>query len=490
MFDSVRVRLTLWFTGILALILAVFATGVHLLVSQRLYGELDKSLRSTTDVIAASLKHEVDEHQGRVAGEQLFAGVLQTIHQAAFPRQAISVFDGARLVAAKPGLDGRTLPREGVGSAGLWNLPGAGGDQRIAVVDVMLPAAGRTYTIAVAEPVERTRAELADVRGILFIAVPFALLLAAGSGYVLARKSLAPVAAMTEQVNLMPSGRPGERLRVANPHDELGRLAVTFNGLLHRLDEALDQQRRFMADASHELRTPISISRTAAEVTLEGGDRDAAEYREALSVVAAQMQRLTRVVHDMFTLARADSGAYAVERRPFYLNDAVAEAMAAARLLAIPKQIRLHSRPLPESPYFGDEDLIRQLIVILLDNAIKYTPDGGSVDISIEPGYTILVSDTGIGMPEEAQEKIFERFYRIGKARSRSAANRSGGAGLGLAIGRWIAQVHGGTLRVRCSKPGEGSTFGVELPTNESVRGASFVSNAQRPGPMSSGSLL
>jgi signal transduction histidine kinase len=165
----------------------------------------------------------------------------------------------------------------------------------------------------------------------------------------------------------------------------------------------------------------------------------------------------------MFTLARADSGAYAIERRSFYLNDAVAEALAAAQLLALPKRIQLRSSPLAEMPYFGDEDLIRQLIVILLDNAIKYTPEGGCVEISVEPDHTIVVSDTGVGIPEEAHERIFDRFYRIDKARSRSSAKRSGGAGLGLAIARWIAQIHGGTVSVRNSKPGHGSVFAAKL---------------------------
>jgi signal transduction histidine kinase len=153
-----------------------------------------------------------------------------------------------------------------------------------------------------------------------------------------------------------------------------------------------------------------------------------------------------------------------MQRSSFYLNDVIEEALTAARLLAVPKQITLRSGPLREAPYVGDEDLIRQLILILLDNAIKYTPEGGTAEIRLDPGYSIVVTDTGIGVPEDAREKIFDRFFRVDKARSRSSANRSGGAGLGLSIARWIAGVHGGTASLDSSTPGQGSVFVVKLP--------------------------
>lgn len=465
MLSSVRVRLTLWHTGMLALILGVFGGGVYVLISQKLYRELDNSLHSASDVISASLRHEIEEHRGRVDGEAMFTKVLRTIHQGAFPRQAISVFAGDRLVGSKPGASGMVIERlPPAANHAHGTIPGPDGAQRYSVTSVDVPLAGTKYQIVVAAPMERARAELAELRGILVVAVPFALALVTCCGYVLARKSLAPVVAMSEQVDRITAAKLGARITVANPRDELGRLAETFNRLLARLDEAFEQQRRFMADASHELRTPISVCRTAAEVTLNGPDRPAAEYKEALSVVAAQTQRLTRVVNDMFTLARADSGAYVLERRTFYLNDVIEEALAAARLLAAPRRITLSRGPMEESPYFGDEDLIRQLILILLDNAIKYTPEGGSAEVRLEPGYSIVVSDTGIGIPEEARGKIFERFYRIDKARSRSSANRSGGAGLGLAIARWITGIHGGSVSVRESTVGAGSVFVAVLP--------------------------
>jgi signal transduction histidine kinase len=461
MFNSVRIRLTFWYTGIFGLVLLLFAGGLYVVFSQRAQHEQDRALAAALDVCAASLGHEIEEHEGKDIGERNFEGVLRTIHQASFPRQAISVFDGDRLIASKPGAAG-TISRPPPAGPAFTTI----GHQRIGVQRIRLEIARAEYLFVAAEPLDHVQSEVREIAGILLFAVPLALSLAAAAGYVLARKSLAPVVAMSDQVDRITAGNLGERLSVVNRRDELGRLAATFNRLLERLDEAFDQQRRFMADASHELRTPIAVSRTAAEVMLDGPDGGPAEYREALAVVAKQMQRLSRVVNDMFLLARADSGEYIVHRREFYLNDVIEEAVTAARLLADVKRIRMSAAPMAESPYEGDEDLIRQLLLILLDNAVKYTPENGAVEIALEPGYAITVSDTGAGVPDDAREKIFRRFVRVDKARSRSAPGQSGGAGLGLAIARWIAGVHQGTVALRSSSR-DGSVFAVELPWSE-----------------------
>jgi signal transduction histidine kinase len=457
-FNSVRIRLTLWHSGIFGLVLLLFAGGLYVVFSRRVHDELDRSLVSALDVCAASLAHEIEEHEGKDIGERNFEGVLRTIHQASFPRQAISVFVNGRIVASKDGAGGRVI--EAPPAPEPFSTIG---DQRLATRRVHLDVARADYLFVAAEPLDKAQSEIRDIARILLIAIPLALGLAAAAGYALARKSLAPVVAMSEQVDRITAGRLGERLSSVNQRDELGRLASTFNSLLGRLDQAFDQQRHFMADASHELRTPIAVSRTAAEVMLDGRDGAPAEYREALAVVAKQMQRLSRVVNDMFVLARADSGEYTVERREFYLNDVVEEAVTAARLLAAAKRIRVAAAPMPESPYEGDEDLVRQLLIILLDNAVKYTPVDGAVTVTLEPGYTIAVADTGPGVPGDAREKIFDRFVRVDKARSRSTPGQGGGAGLGLSIARWIAGVHGGRVILRSTSP-QGSVFAVELP--------------------------
>jgi signal transduction histidine kinase len=462
-FNSVRIRLTFWYTGIFGLVLLLFAGGLFVVFSRRVRAEQDQTLTAAIDVCAVSLRHEIEEHKGKAPGEENFVGVLRTIHHSSFPRQAISVFEGTRLVAYKAGAAGAIVTAP-VPTAPFSTRRTDAGEERLAVRQIPIDVAPAEYLFVAAEPMDRVHSEIRDIAGILLVAVPLALALAAASGYALARKSLAPVVAMSEQVDRMGAGRLGARISVANQRDELGRLAATFNRLLGRLDEAFEQQRRFMADASHELRTPIAVSRTAAEVMLDGNGGGPAEYREALAVVAKQMQRLSRVVSDMFLLARADAGEYVPQRRRFYLNDVIEEAVTAARLLAATKRIQVSVEPLTESPYEGDEDLVRQLLLILLDNAVKYTPEGGSVNVALRPGYVVSVVDTGVGVPEEAREKIFTRFFRVDKARSRSAADRSGGAGLGLAIARWIVAVHGGGVALRASSPA-GSTFEVDLPS-------------------------
>jgi heavy metal sensor kinase len=259
-----------------------------------------------------------------------------------------------------------------------------------------------------------------------------------------------------------------QRLPITNANDELGRLAATFNELLGRLDESLSQQRRFMADASHELRTPLSVMRTATGVTLEQEQRSESEYRDALKVIDEQARRLTRIVADMFTLARADAGRRALNRSDFYLDELLWECVRAASVLGSHKGVTIEVGELVEVPYRGDEGLLRQLILNLLDNAIKHTPSGGKVRVSLESQnsqYKIIVSDSGTGIPPEAQPHIFERFYRVDKSRSRTEASDLGaGAGLGLSIARWIAETHHGRVELE-SSGSKGSVFVASFPS-------------------------
>jgi heavy metal sensor kinase len=283
----------------------------------------------------------------------------------------------------------------------------------------------------------------------------------------LARKSLAPVMAMAERARKIGAENLGEQLPVANPRDELGQLAVTFNELLARLYEAFERQRRFMADASHELRTPLSVMSATAGVILRKRRREEEEYREAIQTMNEQTRRLSRIVKDMFTLARADAGSYPLDKRSLYLNDLLEDVARAARLLAAEKNVELEITNGVEAGFHGDEDLLRQMILNLVDNAIKHTPPGGAVRMSLteEPrDYVISVSDTGPGIPPEAQARVFERFYRIDKTRSHSEDGHGAGAGLGLAIASWIAQAHAGKLELARSDH-NGATFTVRLPS-------------------------
>jgi two-component system, OmpR family, sensor kinase len=279
---------------------------------------------------------------------------------------------------------------------------------------------------------------------------------------------------MVERARRMSAEDLSARLPVANRRDELGRLAETFNELLGRLEASVTAQRQltatqrqFMADASHELRTPVTTTRTAAYVALQQPHRDEGDYRETLAIIEQQATRLSRIVDDMFTLARADAGTYPLRQMPMYLDEVVEDEVRAARVLASTRDVSIEAATVASAAVTGDEDLIRRLLVNLLDNAIRYTPGGSIVRVDLEQapgGYSLSISNPGPGIPPEIQPHIFERFYRVDAARTRRG-NADGGAGLGLALARWIAEAHCGRLMLARSSE-EGTTFTAFLPAS------------------------
>lgn len=467
--STIRFRLTVWYVAASASILLAFSAGVYWLFSRALYERLDSTLRSAAQVTALSLNHELEEHGGREAGEESVRLVLHTMYQTSFPRTSIAVWDGERLVAEKigsAGLPARNVPHTEAEASGIHTIRVDGAPYRLSFSEAPVPLIQGSYQVTVNESLNNLEAELANLRSILLIAVPFCIVLAAAGGFLLARQSLIPVSQMALTVDHISSANLEQRVPIYNPSDELGRLGETFNRLLDRLEQAFGQQQRFMADASHELRTPLSVALTAAQFTLQKPDRDPREFREALSLIQEQLRRLKRVVEDMFTLAQVDAGAYQPDIAPLYLDEIAGEAVRAAHVLARAKHIELiTSLQTGEYEYEGDEGLLRQLLLILLDNAVKYTPNGGQIHLTLKPfdgGYAVEVQDTGPGIEPADQALIFDRFYRVDKARSRRDPGAGSGAGLGLSIARWIAELHGGSISLESSA--SGSTFRICLP--------------------------
>jgi heavy metal sensor kinase len=326
---------------------------------------------------------------------------------------------------------------------------------------------GDAWSLVVLRSLHPQRELLEQIRLTFAWLIPLGVLLAGVGGYFLARKSLAPVAAMGAQVERISAANLHERLAVRNASDELGRLARTFNELLDRLDQTFERQRRFISDASHELRTPISILRGEAEVALSQAERTPQEYRESLAVLHEEAKRLANIVEDLFTLTRADAGEYRLARSDFYLDELAADCVRATRTLAQAKNLSLVAVAPHEMPVRADEDLLRRMILNLLDNAIKYTPEGGSVTLACSvaaDGYELSVTDSGPGIPADMQSRIFERFFRVDRARSRTG--RDGGAGLGLSIARWIAEAHLGRLDLERSDA-TGSVFKAHIPASD-----------------------
>jgi signal transduction histidine kinase len=297
------------------------------------------------------------------------------------------------------------------------------------------------------------------------VAIPTALALAMIAGWLLAQRSLAPMVMMRQHAARISASTLAERLPVPNPNDEVGQLASVINALLSRLEQSFTRQREFMADASHELRTPVTIVQHEASFALSRAGRPAAEYEESLSIVRDAGRRMRLIVDDLFLLAAADAGETPVRRALLYLDDVIRGCAREARSLAHQRGAKLELALLGDAPFWGDEALLHRLVLNLLDNAIKYSPAGALVSVRLvrqASGYLIEVEDRGAGIPSDVQPHVFERFVRADSARSPDATHSSG-AGLGLSIARWIAEAHSGELRLARSSTA-GTVFALTLP--------------------------
>jgi len=468
-----RLRLTLWYVGAFSAVLLLFSAGIYFFVQNILRDRLDANLRLTLQMTTLALSHPNLSMSSLGAGGQVGQSpVAEALESPRFPSQLVAVV----------GADGRVLARKPVSSTLHFRLPAhplralpspqfyelaesssEADDSCRGVYQLTSGGSGIPLTVIVTDSMEPLNDQLDALENVLTIAIVLALLLTGSGGWLLARHSLSPLAAMASAAERITANNLGTRLLVG-PGDELGRLASRFNDLLSRLSASFSQQRQFMADASHELRTPLSVVRTAAQVALQKPQRPDSEYREALTVIEQQTGRLSRIVEDLFALTRADMNQLPLEIGELYLDEIITETTGAFDLVAQLKDVHIKSHELRETPYRGDERLLRQMISNLLDNATKFTPPGGTVDIRlVQTGgdYEITVSDTGCGIPEELQPRVFERFFRADTARV--GANGFGGAGLGLAIARSIAELHKGRLTLQHSGP-EGSTFCIYLP--------------------------
>lgn len=450
---SIRARLTLWYTAVLSLILILSAAALYLVHSRSRMTLLDEELARAAAMVARILPPELEE------GLELAQAAPDALEDIEMPGRLVAVFDGAGARLA-----GRWGVLPGVGVSDLGEEGGATTVRTPAGSFRVYRARHRykntSYQVAVAESLATVDRELVGLRNTLLGGVLFALLLAGGGGIGIARGALRPVALMAVQAQSISDRTPGSRLTPANPLDELGLLARSFNDLLSRLETVISLQRQFMADASHELRTPVSIARTAIEVTLGRHGRTEEEYRDSLGVVREQMRRLSHIVEDLFTLARADAAGLPLDRRPVYLDELVADCLRETKLLAAPRGVSLAWHGPSDLEISADEQLLRQMLVNLLANAIRHTPSGGWVRVDlVERGdaVEVEVADSGEGIPESERERIFERFVRL------DSSGGHDGSGLGLPIARAIVEAHGGSLSLARSDA-SGSTFLARLP--------------------------
>jgi heavy metal sensor kinase len=439
---SVRARLTLWHAGVLTLIVCVFSVAILLFVEARLYAGLDAQLSREVATIGKIYREEPDELRDLAPDWGI---TLFQVDDGGVPRQS-EAWEREGLSRALQASDS-TSPRS-------WTAPD-GRRYRIHSVSES------SYRVAAAVDETSLRDTLWTLALILAMGIPFAAGLAIAGGYFLAGRVLSPVGAMAQKAREITAESLAKRLPVENAQDEFGQLAAVFNDTLGRLQDAFERLRRFTADASHELRTPLTAMRSVGEVALQH-TLDAVAYRDVIGSMLEEVDRLTRLVESLLILTRADSGKVQPAAEAVDLGGLAGHVIDQLRVLADEKQQELMLRAPTRVRAMGDAALIRQALMNLIHNAIKYTPNCGTITVEVNGmgGLAMIeVRDTGPGIPHAHRDRIFDRFYRVDPSRSRE----EGGVGLGLAIARWAIEANDGHVEL-ASDVTDGSLFRVILP--------------------------
>jgi heavy metal sensor kinase len=457
---SIGLRLTLWYLGIFALAQLIFGVGMWCILRENLHDIADTALAGQVEDVRrfldgqpsgqklAELRSVVtDEYSAETAGDY-----LQIVDADGNWIYRSPALEEAGLAPVSPNLLRRTLHQDG-----------RVGKQPFRFVSTRIDVHGRAFTVQAGTSTHEEVETLERFQRYLLMFAPLMLLAAGAVGYWLSRRALSPVDALTRTARTITGHTLSSRLEQLHTGDELQRLSDTLNEMLARIEVAFNRVTEFTADASHELRTPISLIRTEAEVALRRS-RGEEEYREALRHILLEAERTTSLIEELLALARADSGRQTLNIQPFDLRGALKEVASGWKQVANVRGLQFSERIMDaELRVLGDAAALRRVLDILLDNAFKYTPaPGGTVSLSAEEkdGTAVIsVRDNGMGIAEGEQGRIFERFYRVDKARSREM----GGAGLGLSIAQWIVQQHHGRITVE-STLGAGSIFRVRLP--------------------------
>jgi heavy metal sensor kinase len=462
---TLRGRLTLHYASLLAAALLLYAVGVSAYFLHNLREQLDSGLDRDVETVEGMLSTDaggsllINSHEGEAMHGELKRGYLLEVWS----------------------MDGNLLYRsEWLHGQALGPVPGGSVSGRQPGHSLQLPSGLRLRTLSRVHHMGKNNAvvvrlavneeplweEFWEMVSMLAIGLPVAVLLVAFSGYLLAARVLKPVDAMAHRASQITAEQLNERLHIENPDDELGQLGTAFNNALARLEHSFEQLRRFTADASHELRTPLTAIQSVGEVSL-GMPGDANYYRDVIGSMLEEANRLARLVDSLLTMARADAGRVQINRATVNLYDLSQQSCALLEVLAEEKQQSLQTTGDGSVSVMADPTILGQALVNLIHNAVKFSPEEGSVTLRIvDAGKDAIVEihDSGPGIAPEHRAQIFERFYRVDKARAREA----GGAGLGLSIAQWAVNIHSGTIELECPPRG-GSIFRIRLPKQSVV---------------------
>jgi two-component system OmpR family sensor kinase len=466
---SVRLRLTLWYAALTALVLVVSSLALYLVLNQTMTADTDTFLRSKARDLGASTQVIGGPSTFYVRLPDLDRFVEADVYVQVLAPTGVILDQSASMSDYGLPMDPLAVAAAAKGQASARTVTIRGIDLRVDSVPLRLPevqANNRYYVLEVGRSFGRVEDALKWLQRALLVGDVGVLLLAAGVGWWMAGSSLRPIVRTTRAVQEIGESQClDQRVEYRGPADEIGELVYTFNRMLDRLEASIDAQRRFVADASHELRTPLTTLRLNVELLRRDRAAEPPERGEVLDDVASELERLSRLARGLLDLARADAGLH-LDKQLVRADEVIREVYQQERPAA--DGVALEVGDLVPTSLFANPDYLKQLLLTLTDNALKYTDSGGQVRLDLERDdrwVKFMVADTGRGIDPEDLPHIFERFYRAKSAR------RQRGTGLGLSVAQWIAREHGGYIQVQ-STVGQGATFTVWLPENESERPA------------------
>lgn len=458
-----RVRLTLWYGSALALVLIIFSVVLYVITARNLRDDVDQSLEETATAAVRSLEERgflplIDEEE-----------LLSQFPELARIDKFFQIFSPSGTITIRsPNIRqhevplSRTALEAALNSQTVLESAKYPHEPPLRLISVPIIHQGNLlYIVQVGTSMEAIEDTLRRFLILLIVAMPIALAVSLAGGWFLAGRALRPVDAITLAAQRIAAGDLSQRLTMPAAPDEIGRLAGTFNNMIGRLDASFRQIRQFTSDASHELRTPLTVMKGETELVLRR-PRPLEDYQSVLESNLEEIDRMTRIVEELLFLSRADMGEVKMESRPVVLEALVEDIHRQATLLGQDRSIAVVLGTVMPALVQGDELRLRELLLNLVENAVKYSHPGGKIEIGLVTDgqqAIISVSDQGIGIAPEDHRKIFDRFFRTDEAR----AHTKKGTGLGLAICAWIAESHKGRISVK-SNVGQGSTFTVTLP--------------------------